>query len=151
MDPIHPIQRLSPKNQVTLPREARSFAGDVQVVRALASQVPSPRGDERFPIVLLMSEGELQRKETIVSEDRSLSEAVRIHHISMLNRAATLHVDAQHRVVLPAHLVSHLALDRDIFFITTNRQVQAWNPVAFARYEQAPLPAEAPELSRFLF
>ena len=43
-------------------------------------------------------------------------------------------VDAQHRIVLAAHFVQWLGLDRDLFFVCTNTTVQVWNPAHYLRW-----------------
>ena len=44
---------------------------------------------------------------------------------------ASMAIDAQHRVVLPAHLVGYLGLERDVFFVCTNTTIQVWNPADY--------------------
>ena len=60
-----PTQRLSPKNQVTIPREARALlvAGEVDHVRGMRHGIPKNGGGEVFPVLLLLTEKELQRRE----------------------------------------------------------------------------------------
>ena len=132
-----PTQRLSPKNQVTIPREARALltAGDVDHVRAMKHAMSMPGGTEIFPIVLLLTERELQRREQRILDDAALSPDQRLHLVTALNgEMALLAIDAQHRVVLPAHMVKHLGLERDVFFICTNTTIQVWNPSHYLRW-----------------
>jgi DNA-binding transcriptional regulator/RsmH inhibitor MraZ len=134
---VLPTQRLSPKNQVTIPREARALltAGDVDHLRGMKHAMKRAADGEVFPIVLLMTEKELQRREQKILDDASLSAEQRLHLVTSLNgEMAMMSIDAQHRVVLPAHLVKHLSLQRDIFFICTNTTIQVWNPDHYARW-----------------
>ena len=43
-------------------------------------------------------------------------------------------IDAQRRIVLPAHFVAYLGLARDAFLNDTNTTVQLWNPAHFLRW-----------------
>jgi DNA-binding transcriptional regulator/RsmH inhibitor MraZ len=151
-----PTQRLSPKNQVTIPREARALlqAGSVDHLRAMKHAMPKI-GDtkgEIFPLLLLLTEKELQRREQRIIDDATLSPVQRLHLVTALNgEMAMMAIDAQHRVVLPAHLVAYLQLDRDVFFICTNSTIQLWNPEHYQRWSgRAAGPNYNPDLNAYL-
>jgi DNA-binding transcriptional regulator/RsmH inhibitor MraZ len=134
---VLPTQRLSPKNQVTIPREARALlaAGDVDHVRGMKHAMIRTADGEIFPIVLLMTEKELQRREQRILDDQTISPEQRIQLVTSLNGEMTMMaIDAQHRVVLSAHLVKHLSLDRDVFFVCTNTTIQVWTPEQYLRW-----------------
>ncbi len=60
-------------------------------------------------------------------------------------------IDAQHRVVLPAHFVSYLGLERDIFFVCTNTTIQVWNPDHYVRWTGRDAgPSHNPALNAYL-
>lgn len=148
-----PIQRLSPKNQVTIPREARALlvAGEVDHLRGMKHAI-AKSGGPIFPVLVLMTEKELQRREQKIIDDPSLAPEVRLELVTRLNgESAMMSIDAQHRIVLPAPFVSYLKLDRDIFFVCTNTTIQAWRPDDYlawsGRDEQ---PAANPALSAYL-
>ena len=161
MPPIHPFgahvlpsQRLSPKNQVTIPREARALltAGDVVHLRGMKHAMKKAADGEAFPILLFMTEKELQRREQRILDDPALTPEQRLHLVTALNgEMAMMAIDAQHRVVLPAHFVSYLSLERDIFFICTNTTIQVWNPIHYLRWTgQESGPSHNPALTAYL-
>src|SRR6476469_2913134 len=132
-----PTQRLSPKNQVTLPREARAFldVGDGGQICAMQWRVAKDGEGEAVPILLLLTEKELQRREQKILDDPALTPAKRFELVTKLNGGVRrMAVDAQHRVVLPAHFVAHLGIARDLFFVCTNTALQAWNPATYLRW-----------------
>lgn len=149
-----PTQRLSPKNQVTLPRESRALlaAGELAHVRVLRHHVPAKDGGaERFPVLLMMSEAELTRREEAILRDQRLDDATRAVLIQQLNAGAALAaVDQQNRIVLAAHLIAHCTLERDVFFVSTNTLVYAWNPAHYLRWDAAPPAPATPDLNRYL-
>ena len=138
-----PTQRLSPKNQVTIPREARALLQEAGVdhLRGMKHAMPTvgaagstgKGGESRiYPILLLLTEKELQRREQRILDDARLSPEQRLHLVTALNgEMASMAIDAQHRVVLPAHLVGYLGLERDVFFVCTNTTIQVWNPTDY--------------------
>jgi DNA-binding transcriptional regulator/RsmH inhibitor MraZ len=131
-----PTQRLSPKNQVTLPREARAFFGVGEEGQLCGMQHRIVHDQTKtYPILFLMTEKELQRKEQRILDDKSLSPQKQFEYITKLNGGVRrMAIDAQHRIVLPAHFVAHLGIDRDIFFVSTNSSVQVWNPAHYLRW-----------------
>jgi DNA-binding transcriptional regulator/RsmH inhibitor MraZ len=151
---VLPTQRLSPKNQVTIPREARALllAGDVDHVRGMRHGIPKPPAGELFPVLLLMTEKELQRREQKILDDQSLTPEQRLTLVTSLNgEMAMMAIDAQHRVVLPAHLVAYLGLERDIFFVCTNSTIQVWNPTHYLRWSDRDAgPSYNPALNAYL-
>ena len=149
-----PTQRLSPKNQVTLPREARAFldVGDGGQVCAMPWRVSKDGEHETVPILLLLTERELQRREQKIIDDPALSPAKRFELVTKLNGGVRrLAVDGQHRVVLPAHLVSHLGVDRDVFCVSTNTALQVWSPATYLRWTGQDKPDHVdPQLNNYL-
>jgi DNA-binding transcriptional regulator/RsmH inhibitor MraZ len=150
--PLPPTSRLSPKNQVTLPREARALRGDVGHVRALAHWMPG-KADRtlRHRVVLLMTEAELTRRERAIADAVDLKAEDKLVLMQQLNAgAAHLAIDDQRRVVLPTHLVEYLALEREVLFVSTNDLIFTWNPAEFARWSTPDPGAGGPDLNRFL-
>ncbi len=149
-----PTQRLSPKNQVTIPREARALlhAGDVDHLRAMKHAMPKAGSSEILPVLLLLTEKELQRREQKILDDPALTPEQRLHLVTALNgEMAMMSIDAQHRVVLPAHLVGYLGLDRDLFFVCTNTTIQVWNPEHYVRWSGRDAgPSYNPALNAYL-
>ena len=151
MLPVLPTNRLSPKNQVTLPRDADALAGAGHV-RALAHWMPGKADrEQRSPVVLLMTEADLRKRERRIIDAPNLSAEDRMVYVQDLNsRAAKLAIDEQRRVVVPAHLVEYLKLDRDALFVTTGDVTYLWNPDEFQRWGGAATPAGAPDLTQFI-
>jgi DNA-binding transcriptional regulator/RsmH inhibitor MraZ len=150
--PAPPTNRLSPKNQVTLPRDAAALAGDPAHIRALAHWMPG-RGDRtlRSPVVLLMTEGDLRKRERRIIDTPELKPEDKLVLVQDLNaRAAQLAIDEQRRVVIPAHLVEYLKLERDALFVTTGDMIYLWNPDEFQRWSGAATPAGTPDLTQFI-
>lgn len=149
-----PTQRLSPKNQVTIPREARALlvAGEVDHVRGMRHGIPKIAGGEVFPVLLLLTEKELQRREQKIIDDPALTPELRLNLVTALNgEMAMMAIDAQHRVVLPAHLVAYLGLERDVFFVCTNSTIQVWNPAHYLRWSDRDAgPSYNPALNTYL-
>ncbi len=152
MLPSPPTNRLSPKNQVTLPRDAAALAGEPAHLRALAHWMPG-KGDraQRSPVVLLMTEAELRKRERRIIESPELSPEDKQVLVQSLNAgAAVLAIDDQRRVVVPQHLVEYLQLERDALFVTTGDLIYLWSPEEFQRWSASASPAGAPDLSRFI-
>lgn len=149
-----PTQRLSPKNQVTLPREARALlaAGEVSHLRGMKHGMSKAGANEIFPILLLMTEKELQRREQRILDDAQLSSEQRLHLVTSLNgEMAMMAIDGQNRVVLPQHLVSYLSLQRDVFFVCTNSTIQVWNPDQYVQWSgRTDAPSYNPDLTSYL-
>lgn len=144
--------RLSPKNQVTLPRDAAALAGEPAHVRALPHWMPGKsEPSARSPVVLLMTEAELRRRERRIIDDQRLGSLDKQRLVMQLNAGAeSLAIDDQRRVVLPQPLVDYLRLERDAFFVATGDLIYLWNPDEFRRWSEAPAPADAPDLSQFI-
>lgn len=126
-----PTQRLSPKNQVTLPRDARSLmgVGEGGVVCAMPRRALHEDPAKRFPIVTLLTLEELTRREAKLRDDLKGDATRQFRLLQVLNEGVRqMAVDGQRRVVLPAHLVEHIGVDRDLAFICSNDSVQVWNP-----------------------
>lgn len=146
--------RLSPKNQVTIPR-GRALAGSAEVshLRGLPLMLAKPGTSERFPYVMLLTESEMQRREQAILNDANFTGEQKLQAITLLNgRAANMAMDAQNRIVLAQNLIEHLKLsERDVFFVDTNTALQAWNPEHYKRWaglDEAQPPAI--DLDRFL-
>lgn len=152
MHPLPPTNRLSPKNQVTLPRDAAALAGDPTHVRALPYRMPGRGdGDATHPVVLLMTETDLRTRERRIADDPAIPAQQKMRLIVELNaHAVALAIDDQRRVVLPAHLVEYLGLERDVLFVATGDLIYAWNPDAFRRWIEPAPPAGSPDLSTYL-
>ncbi len=135
-----PISRLSPKHQVTIPAEGRAlldggdgvFCGRTHAIPRLPESLGD---DEVFPVVLLLSRSELRRREQAIRSDAALSPLQR-EALAMKLRATVeeLSLDGQNRVVLPPSFVTHLGLDRDVFFVAMNDSLRVWNPEHFLRW-----------------
>jgi len=152
MLPAPPTNRLSPKNQVTLPRDAAALVGEPAQVRALAHWMPGKaERSQRSPVVLLMSDSELRKRERRIIEATHLSAEDKQVLVQSLNAgAAVLGIDDQRRVVVPQHLVDYLKLERDALFVTTGDLIYLWNPEEFQRWSGAVAPAGAPDLTQFI-
>jgi hypothetical protein len=152
---VLPTHRLSPKHQVTIPRDCRVLAGGgaVEHLRGLPQWLSQRDGGEAFPYVLLLTEPELQRREQAILAEPGLSGEARMRLITRLNGSAVaMALDGQHRVVLAPHLVQHLRLtDRDVFFVAANTFLQVWDPGVYRRWAGLDAgPAPDPDLARFL-
>lgn len=149
-----PIQRLSPKNQVTIPREARALlaAGDMDHLRGMKHGLVKSGTTTIFPVLVLMIEKELQRREQKIIDDPTLSPEARLELVTRLNgEMAMMSIDAQHRIVLPAHFVSYLKLDREAFFVCTNTTIQVWKPDDYLAWSgHVDQPAINPALTAYL-
>jgi hypothetical protein len=136
---VLPIQRLSPKNQVTLSRDMRALASadgaTVEHLLGIQHGLAKSGGGEMFPIIILMTEPELRRREDRILADPALDGATRLALVTKLNGgAARMAIDGQNRIVLPPHFVAYLSLERDIFLNGTNTTVQIWNPQHYLRW-----------------
>ena len=132
-----PTHRLSPKNQVTLPRDARSLlgVGEGGVVCAMPRRALHDDQSKRFPIITLLTLDELTRREAKLRADLAGESTRQFRLLQVLNEGVRqMAVDAQRRVVLPAHLVEHIGIDRDLAFICSNDSVQVWNPGHYAAW-----------------
>ncbi len=141
-----PTHRLSPKNQVTIPREARALQGTGEVghLRGRMHGIPGQQSAEIFRVVMLMTESELQRREARILADTALSGDEKFKLVTELNGGmAMMSLDDQRRIVLPQHFVAYLGLDRDVFFVCTNTTIQAWHPDQYLRWSGADTRAPA--------
>lgn len=132
-----PTQRLSPKNQMTLPRGVRSLAGaeDQGFVCALPHAMSLPDGSGRVPVVVLMTEGELASRERAIRENPELDGRTKERQIALLNgHVRQLAIDNSRRVVLPPHFVERLKLEREVYLFGSNDSVLVWNPADWIRY-----------------
>src|SRR4051812_12476830 len=134
------IHRLSPKNQVTIPREARVFAAagpKIEHLRARRHVVRKPASADEFPAILLMTEAELQSREAKILADERLSDDEKFAYVTRINdEMKMLAIDAQNRVVLPGDCVAHLGVgdSREVKFVCTNTVIQVWHPEQYQRY-----------------
>jgi DNA-binding transcriptional regulator/RsmH inhibitor MraZ len=150
--PPPPTNRLSPKNQVTLPRDAAALVGDPTHLRGLAHWMPGKADRSlRSPVILLMSESELRKRERRIIDAPGLSAEDKQVLVQSLNAgAAVLGIDDQRRVVVPQPFVDYLKLGRDALFVTTGDLIYLWNPDEFQRWNGAAAPAGAPDLTQFI-
>lgn len=137
MAPHTPTQRISAKNQVTLPRSARGLL-DVDsdgVLCGLQQKMRNLDADEVFPAVLLISEDELHETEKKILDNDDLDPLKKQNLVMKLNgKVHRMSIDAQNRVVLPGHFVEYLHLERDVFMFSTNKGIAVWNPEDWIRY-----------------
>lgn len=152
MSPLPPTNRLSPKNQVTLPREAQALAGTPAQLRALPHYVPGKQDPLlRHRVVVLMTEAGLRLRERKIIDSPELSATQKQHMVMELNAGAVqLAIDDQRRVVIPAHQVEYLALGRDALFVSTGDLIYLWNPDEFLRWRDAQSAPGTPDLSGFI-
>jgi DNA-binding transcriptional regulator/RsmH inhibitor MraZ len=151
---VLPTQRLSPKNQVTIPRDARALTacGEVDHLRGMTHAITKSGTNQSFPVLILVTEDELKRREQKITEDPALTQVQKVELVTLLNGgAASMAIDGQHRVVLPPHFVEYLKLDRDVFFVCTNSVIQVWNPDDYLAWSgRSEQPAPNPALSAYL-
>lgn len=138
------LSRLSPKNQVTLPRDARSLSalGEGAVVCAMPRHALHEDAAKRFPLVTLVTVDELQRREKKLHEQYAADPVKLFRKLQVFNEGVRqLAVDAQRRIVLPPHFVAHLALgdERDCYFGCTNDTIQLWNPGHYLAWKGEPV------------
>jgi DNA-binding transcriptional regulator/RsmH inhibitor MraZ len=152
------IHRLSPKNQVTIPREARALSGrsgaKLTHLRGKRHVVRKPANGDEFRVLLLMTEEELQAREQRILGDAQLNDDQKFEYVTRLNdEMKVMAIDAQNRLVLPAEYVAHLGVGegRDVKFVCTNAVIQLWNPDHHQRYSgKDPQPAYDPVLTKYL-
>ena len=137
MAPHIPTQRISAKNQVTLPRSARGLLGTEKEAALCGLQQPMRclSDDGKFPVVLLMTENELRKTEQRILDNESLDPLKKQNMIMQLNgKVHRMSVAGQNRIVLPGHFVDYLRLQRDVFMFSTNNGVAVWNPKDWEAY-----------------
>lgn len=148
-----PTNRLSPKNQVTLPRDARSLAGVTEggVVCGLPNRAIHEDPAKRFPIVTLMTVDELSNRELQVRNHYESRGESSFKALNKLNEGLKqMTVDGQRRIVLPPHFVDYLEADKDLLFICTNSTVYVWNPERYLAWRGEPDEQTQLTLDRFL-
>ncbi len=132
-----PTQRLSPKNQISLARSARALAGadaDGHVCGG-PQRLRQPHSGEVFNVLVLMTEGELVRREQGLRVRSDLGADQLAYLIAQLNGTIQrMNLDGQRRIVLPAHFVSFLRLERELYLFSTNSSVLVWHPQDYLRY-----------------
>jgi hypothetical protein len=134
------VHRLSPKNQVTIPRDARVFTASgpqIDHLRARRHLARQPGSNELFPTILLMTETELKEREARIGDDASLSVDQKFAIIARINEELkSLAIYGQNLVVLPAECVAHIGVgaSRDVKFVCTNTVIQIWNPDHYERF-----------------
>jgi DNA-binding transcriptional regulator/RsmH inhibitor MraZ len=134
-----PTQRLSPKHQVTLPRGARGLQGAEEVgsLCAMPHRMKLPDGSGTVPVVILLTEQELQQRENDIRAREDLDAMNKERRIARLNgHVRQLAIDAHRRVVLPKHFVEHIAAEKDVFLFSNNASVLVWNPHDWLRYAE---------------
>lgn len=140
MDVSIPTQRLSPKHQVTLPKGARAIARVEHegYVCGRPDRMVLPGTGEQFPVIVLMEEAELERREEAIRGNPEIDPAMATYYIANLNgQVRRMAVDAQRRIVLPPHFVDYLKLEREVFMFSTNVTLLAWHPADWQRWTAA--------------
>ena len=152
-----PSSALSPKHQATVPKEARALLGTGDpIFYGLPHFLSGVRESAvRFPFAILLTAAELRRREEAIRGDAGLAPAKREELATLLRAQATaMAVDDYNRLVLPAHLVTHLALTKQVAFIAMNDAVRVWNPDTYRRWAGLADDAQAadtPALDAYLF
>jgi MraZ protein len=118
------VQRLDAKNRVTLPARFRGdFARGVVVTKGLGDRclyVWDPQGWERF------ADAKLGRLDPFSREGRRLSRFI-------YGGASEGELDRQGRVMLPAPLLEHAQLDKDIVVVGVRDHLEIWDREAWKR------------------
>lgn len=128
--------RLSPKNQVTLPRGNRGLPGVDEAGQLCAMPYHMRlRDGTKLPVVILLTEDELREREERIRAREDVDAMTKERRIAVLNgHVRILALDGQRRVVIPGHFVSLLKLEREVFMIASNNSVTVWNPQDWLRY-----------------
>ena len=127
---------LSTKNQVTVPGKARALLpAEDTVFYGRTHGLAKESTGEVFPLLLLMSGAELERRELAIRSNPRLT-PVQQETLAMKLRAgiAEMALDQQNRLVLPAQFREHLGLDRSVGFVVMLDSLRVWNPEHFARW-----------------
>jgi DNA-binding transcriptional regulator/RsmH inhibitor MraZ len=147
-----PTFRLSPKNQVTLPRDARSLAGlgEDSVVCGRPGQALHADPAKQVPILSLMTVEEVARREEALRAEFGRDQNTLFRLLTTFNAGIKqMAVDGQRRIVLPGAFVEYLGVERDVLFICTNSTVQVWNPQHFLAWSAGPDEQTRTTLDRF--
>lgn len=148
-----PTYRLSPKNQVTLPRDARSLA-DVSeggVVCGVPGRSLHQDQTKLFPLITLMTVAEVTAREAAMRAAFAGDQARQFQLINQFNAGLKhMAVDGQRRIVLPPHFVEYLGVERDLLFICTNTTVHVWNPEHYLAWRGEPDEEIRLTLDRFM-
>jgi DNA-binding transcriptional regulator/RsmH inhibitor MraZ len=150
------LHRLSPKNQVTLPRDARSLAAlaDGDVVCAMPRKALHEDPARRFPVVTLVTLPELRAREEKLRARYAGDEVTRFRKLQVFNEGIRqLAVDGQRRIVLPAHFVAHVGIggDRDLYFSCSNDTIQLWNPTHYLAWKGETVDGSDSDLDALMF
>ena len=148
-----PTLRLSPKNQVTLPRLARGLRGAESdgYLCATRHRLRRPEDGSVFQVVVLMTEGEVEARENAIRNSPDLDPAAKEARVARLNgHVVRLPIDGQRRVVLPKHLVEYLGLEREVYMVSTNTTVLVWQPDDWRRWSRADEEDEADDDDGFM-
>ena len=150
------LHRLSPKNQVTLPRDARSLADlrEGDVVCAMPRKALHEDPARRFPVVTLVTLPELRAREDKLRARYVGDEITRFRKLQVFNEGIRqLAVDAQRRIVLPAHFVAHVGIadDRDLYFSCSNDTIQLWNPTHYLAWKGEAVEGADSDLDALMF
>jgi DNA-binding transcriptional regulator/RsmH inhibitor MraZ len=132
-----PTYRLSPKNQLTVPKDLRALAAveAEQAVCALPARAIHDDPAKRFPLITLMTVDEVTRRERQLREQSAQEGKSPFALLNRLNEGLRqLRMDDQRRIVLPTHFVEYLGVERDILFIGTNDTVYVWNPTHYTTW-----------------
>lgn len=91
--------------------------------------VPVKNEGKLYPIIRVMTESALQGYEQEIRDSEELTRPERAARISALRgNAWRMALDKQNRVVLPAHHIGALKLDREAYVFEANGVLQVWNP-----------------------
>jgi|GEM_PF-3436651 len=148
-----PTYRLSPKNQVTLPRDARSLGAVSEggVVCGMPAHAIHKDPAKQFTIITLMTVEELTARESALRAEYDRQGVSPFEILNQLNAGLKqMTVDGQRRIVLPPHFVEYLGAERDLLFICTNSTVYVWNPQHYVTWRGEPDETTRLTLDRFM-
>jgi MraZ protein len=111
------------KNRLTLPAKFReSFAGGVVVTRGVDKCLDAYRGEDWVRLV-----------ESRLAPLDPLSQATRRIQRHFLAGASEAELDKQGRVIIPAHLLEHAGLSRDVVVAGMRDHLEIWDREAWRR------------------
>jgi DNA-binding transcriptional regulator/RsmH inhibitor MraZ len=103
---------------------------------------------ERFPVLRLMTEAGKRQREQEILNDTALSRQAQQRLLTLMNgHASRMTVDRQNRIVVPAHQLRHIGVDKDVYIFESNGALMAWNPSDWVRYAAVD---ESEDLSAYL-
>lgn len=142
--------RISPKNQVTLPKGAKALADAEELdgfVCGTTHRMTKPETGEKFRVVVLMTEGELHKREEEFRTNPQLSPEKREAYVARLNgNVQRMAIDAQRRIVLPKRFVDYLGLGKEAFMVVNKYTVVVWQPEDWHAYIDTEASADEDDL-----